>query len=225
MSILFKTELTCPVCATQFATTGVVSTNRIGQDTDFRPHTLGTDPLPYYVHVCPNCCFAAFEGDFDSVQESVQDYVLSGAVRDHPVCSGEEPSDLSGSSKYLLAAQCYEYDNRATQLRLGDLYLRASWCARQEGNPSREQQCQLATLLRFEEALTCGEVNTDQELTISYLIGELYRRLGRYELAVAVLQQASEASAEDGDSRLLHLIRCQRQAAVDHECQNMTIEV
>lgn len=225
MSIMFRIELTCPVCGAGFTSVSVVAANRVGQDTDFRPHTLGADPLPHYVHLCPYCCFAAFEGDFDSAQESVAEHVLSGALRRHPVCSDEDPSTLNGSSKYLLAAQCYQYDSRATGLRLGDLYLRASWCARQEGNPRREQQCQVTALLRFEEALASGEVSADQELSILYLIGELYRRLGRYELAVAILQQASETSTEDNAPRLLQLIRRQRQAAMRHQSENMIIEV
>ena len=225
MSILFSIELTCPVCATQFTTSSVVATNQTGQDTDFRPHSLGADPLPHHVHVCPHCYFAAFEGDFDTAQESVGEYVLSGALRQHPVCVDETPEALSGSGKYLLAVECYEHDERATQLRLGDLYLRASWCARQEGNARREQECQVAAALRFEQGLANGEVEQHQELTMLYLIGELYRRLGRYELAVSMFEQAAAACGEATKTRLVDLIHRQRQAALHHHSENMTIEV
>ena len=225
MSILHDIEVTCPVCDTVFASTSIAAANQIGQDTDFRPRTLGADAVPHYVHVCPYCGFAAFEGDFDSVQDSVRDHVLGGGPQQHPIFAEEDPTALSGSSKYLLAAECYEHDSRATQMRLGDLCLRASWCARQEGKLSREQECRVAAILHFEEALARGEVGPEQEITMLYLTGELYRRLGRYELAVTVLQQAAEAIDEETESRLLDLIRRQREAALRHESGNMVIEV
>ena len=223
MTTLITVRLTCPVCGTTFSSQAIGSTNRIGQDTDFRPHAAGLDPIPHYIHVCPQCCFAAFQGDFEHVEPEVRRHVLAGDIGADEIIGAEPRGALKGSTKYLLAARCYEYDSRATTLRLADLYLRASWCARQEGRRQRERECQTEAVLRFEKALEDGEVEEGQLQVTLYLIGELYRRLGLFELAVDYFDRAADVSPEVSDPRLNSLIARQRAAALAHRSDNMTI--
>jgi len=61
MTTLATIELTCPVCYAHFASHRIASTNSVGQDHGLRP-ARRIDPQPHYVHVCPECLFAAFEG-------------------------------------------------------------------------------------------------------------------------------------------------------------------
>ena len=224
MTTLITIRLTCPVCGTTFSSQAIGSTNQVGQDTDFRPHTAGLDPLPHYVHVCPNCFFAAFQGDFEKVEERVRQFVLSGKLRPEEIVGAEPVGALKGSTKYLLAARCYEHDSRATNLRLADLYLRASWCARQEGRKQRERECQTEAVLRFEKAVDEGEVAEDQLQVTLYLIGELYRRLGLFELAVQFFDEALQAVTGAENLSLVALIRRQRNAALNGRSHNMVIE-
>ena len=223
MTTLITVRLTCPVCGTVFSSQAIGSTNRVGQDTDFRPHAAGLDPIPHYIHVCPQCCFAAFQGDFEHVEPEVRRRVLAGDIKAEEIIGSEPRSALKGSTKYLLAARCYEYDSRATTLRLADLYLRASWCARQEGRRQRERECQTEAVLRFEKALEEGEVEEGQLQVTLYLIGELYRRLGLFELAVDYFDRAAEVEPSLADPRLNSLIARQRAAALAHRSENMTI--
>ena len=131
---------------------------------------------------------------------------------------------LSGSDRYLLAALCYAADPRANDLRIADLYLRTSWCARSENLPEREHEAQCESILLFEKALSAGEVAENQLRTILYLLGELYRRVGRYELAIALFDQALEApEAGEEPERFEFLVLRQRQAASEHDCANMEI--
>ncbi len=224
MTTLLNIQLDCPVCGVRFGSRAVRSVTRVGQDTDFRPRVAGDDPLPHYVHACPQCRFAAFEGDFDEVEPAVREFVLSGGV-DEVEGDDQPPGALAGSTKYLLAALCYEHDSRATLMRMADLYLRASWCARLEGRREREQESQMAAILRFEAALAAGEVPLEQEQTILYLLGELYRRVGRYELAEAMLKKAADFDPEQGDPQITMLAEQQREAAVSGRSENMVIGV
>jgi len=222
MTTFLNIQLTCPVCGTTFSSQAIGSTSQRGQDTDFRPHSLGLDPIPHYVHVCPNCCFAAFQGDFEEVQPSVREAVLSGAIGAEGIIGAEPRGALKGSTRYLLAARCYEYDTRATALRQADLYLRASWCARQEGRKAREREAQTEAVLRFEKALEEGEVEPEQLQVTLYLIGELYRRLGLFGLAVDYFNRAADVEGKK-DPRLLVLVARQREAALERRDENMTI--
>jgi uncharacterized protein len=224
MTTLADIELACPVCETRFRSRRINSHSSYGQDTDFRPRALGLDPQPYYVHVCPTCMFAAFELDYQNLQDSVRDHVLGGDYHPHEDITQADAEGLTGSTKYLLAARCYAYDPRASDLRLADLFLRASWCARQENLPERERETQCQSALLFEKAVDAGEVADDQTVTMMYLIGELYRRIGRFELAEAVLERAAASLGEDQeDERLAGLIARQCAAAREHDFGNMTI--
>jgi uncharacterized protein (DUF2225 family) len=225
MTTLVNIELTCPVCETRFDSHRIASTNSMGQDTDFRPRAAGLDPQPHYVHVCPRCLFAAFEGDYGGVEDSVREFVLSGRHAPEELVPGGQAASISGSVKYLLAARCYSEDTRASDLRLADLYLRASWCARVEGEAAREREAQCQSILLFEEALEAGEVADGQRRTILYLLGELYRRVSRYELALAMFDAAAEAPPPDeDDGRYEALVKRQRAAAEARLCDNMQIE-
>lgn len=230
MTTLVEIELTCPVCDTRFQSHRIASTNSMGQDTDFRPHVAGADPQPHYVHVCPHCKFAAFELDYELMPDTVRDFMHSGDYRPDEVMLHSDVAEISGSTKYLLAVLCYAHDSRASELRLADLYLRASWCARQEGLPDRESEAQCRSALLFEKALAGDEVAEDQLKTIQYLLGELYRRIGRHELALAMFDAAlaAAADAQDADEeareRLDALICRQRRAAAEHDARNMVIE-
>lgn len=234
MTTLANIELTCPVCGTRFVSQRIASTNSVGQDTDFRPITIGLDPQPHYVHVCPRCMFAAFEGDYETAQDPVRNFVLAREHHPEELVAGGGRAALSGSTKYLLAARCYRHDTRASDLRLADLYLRASWCARQESLPEREAESQCEAIMLFEKALDASEVAEDQARTILYLLGELYRRVGRFEFAIAMFDRALESIGEDEEEgeeedeeageRFEDLIRRQREAAQNGHSENMTIE-
>jgi uncharacterized protein (DUF2225 family) len=224
MTVVDKIRLRCPVCKKKFCTLSVLSYSVLDQDTDFCPRGVGLGALPHLVHVCPNCYFAAFEGGFDGVEEGVREAVLSGAVRAEDVVGTEPAEALAGSTRYLLAARCYERDSRCSTLKLADLYLRASWCARQEGRREREREAQQEAVIRFEKAVEDGEVEAQQLQVILYLMGELYRRIGLFRVAVDYFDQAAsvEEPSEDG-SRLGLLIKHQREAAVQRCRENMVM--
>lgn len=225
MTSLVEIDLTCPICDTRFTSRRIASMESIGQDTDFRPRTLGIDPQPHYVHVCPNCMFAAFELDYETLQDPVREFVEGGQHHPEELVIRGDPLTLTGSVKYLLAARCYSRDTRAGDLRLADLYLRASWCARQEGLTEREQETQCEAALLFEKSLEDDEIAEDQLSTILYLLGELYRRIGRHELATTMFDKALEHCGDDeADERLSFLIERQRHAAEAGNCDNMEIE-
>ena len=220
MTTLLSIQLTCPVCGEQFDSRSAASIVAIGQDTDFRRHYAGQDPLMYQVHACPSCRFCAFEGDFGEVSDRTRDFVRSGRLL-RAVPSAAVERELSGSTKFLLAAACYEFDSRATMMRLADLYLRGSWCARSEHRRQRESQCQIEAILRFEKTLEDGEVEEGQRDTVLYLLGELYRRVGRFELAVAMFDRALAEVGVDTEEDVISLLRRQREAAQMHESENM----
>ena len=201
-----------------------MSCSSAGQDTDFRPHFLGLDALPLMVHACPRCCFAGYESDFEKVEPAVKRFVLTEELRADEIIGGEEREHLRGSSKYMLAARCRAADPAAREIEVADLYLRAAWCARSENLRDREQQCQSEAVLRFEQALDTGSVEANERPTILYLVGELYRRLGMFDVACDYFDEALHSAEEAGDPHLVALIQQQEQAARAGQSENMVIK-
>ncbi|MCX7598161.1 MAG: DUF2225 domain-containing protein [Armatimonadetes bacterium] len=221
MTTIMPETLTCPVCGTVFEAWCVGSCSTCGKDTDFRPHYLGMDPLSVFVQACPRCHFAGYPGDFESVPAEVKRFVLSGGLRAEEVVGQEPPDELRGSTKYILAARCLAADPDTEDLEVADLYLRASWCARMERFPERERECQAEAVARFEQALETGRVESEQRAVILYLVGELYRRLGMFDVARQFFDEALHASPDEHEPGLMALIQRQDEAARARRSENM----
>jgi hypothetical protein len=173
MTTLSETQIQCPICSRFFKTEVVMSTNQMGQQTDFKPVVGGVFPYPFYIHTCPSCGFSGYQEDFEKrYQAPFREKVraeLSGRV------AGK---NVNGSDKYLLAAWCAENLKRK-KMEIADLYLRAAWCAEDEGDANKERQAREKAAALFEKALASGDVSSEQRAAITYLVGELKRRIGK----------------------------------------------
>jgi uncharacterized protein (DUF2225 family) len=179
----------CPVCEAHFAVNAVTSCGSHGADSDFRPHYWGSDPLENLVHSCSECGFSGYSEDFlEGVPESVIRKIrkfLTPRLRDL-----EKPD--SGFYKYEFLALIYEWEDRPS-LQVGDSFLKASWVARKCGNRDKERLYQREAVRRFEEALEIGECEESEErAVVSYLVGELHRRLNRKRRAETWYHRARE---------------------------------
>lgn len=181
-------SLRCPVCGRRFQSADVQSVEKVGRDSDFRPHFVGLDPLPLLVHTCPGCLFTARAGDFEGHMEISRDWVAERPARLEWTGEGQ----LRGSDKFRLAAQCYERRRKAQESVIGELFLQASWCARKEGRREVEQECQEAAIDHYNRALERHEIPEEEVPVVLYLVGELYRRLSKFELANGYLLLAKD---------------------------------
>lgn len=173
MTVLKVSELVCPVCTEEFKSQSVVSTNSFGgKRTDFHERAAGTQPLPYLVHVCPGCGYAGGERDF---KDDVLDSHARSMLRER---FDAMPKSQSGSEKYeraALVAVALDQEPR----HVGDLWLRAAWCAVDEGDHEAERFYRRKAAWAIEEALTpFGGVAQEERAILTYLVGELYRRIG-----------------------------------------------
>ena len=172
MTTIREVKFTCPVDGETFEDSVVTSTNQMGAHTDFKPVVGGLFPFPFYVHACPKCGFAGFEEDFaGKYDEDFKKWVLSelpGELQD---------AELYGGLKYLLAARCAERLGRQQRV-VADLYLHGAWCAQEEESLELEKRCRKEAAARFEGALQSDELDAEERASVTYLVGELHRRLG-----------------------------------------------
>lgn len=181
MTTLQEIELQCPVCETRFNSRSVVSTNSFGgKHTDFHERAAGTQPLPYLIHTCNRCGYSGDERDF--TEEADVSPVLKERVWSKlapRVSSGA----LTGSEKYEAAAMVAEWQGMEAR-HIADLLIRAAWCCVNEGDTEAERYYRRKAALRFEEALNEFDgIARSERAVITYLIGELWRRVGDQKLA------------------------------------------
>ena len=176
MTTLQQIELRCPVCETRFRSQSVVSTNSFGgKRTDFHERAAGTQPLPYLVHMCSRCGYSGAERDFTEeadVTPMLKEHVWNELT---PVIS---PAAVSGSEKYEAAAKVAEWQSMEPR-HVADLLLRAAWCCVDEGDIEAERFFRRKAAWAFEQALSSYDgVPRDERAVLTYLVGELWRRVG-----------------------------------------------
>ncbi len=189
MTTLQRETRACPVCEARFPVLAVSSCGSYSADSDFRPRFWGSDPLENLVHACPQCGFAGYPDDFlDGVTEPVIRKIrkfLTPRTRDLV-----KPN--AAFFKFEFVALIYEWEDRAS-MEVGDSFLKASWVARASGNREKERLYQREAVRRFEEAIEIGECgHQDERAVISYLVGDLHRRLNRRRRAETWYQRARE---------------------------------
>lgn len=176
MTTLNERDLTCPLCGSTF-TTNLVGSFSIGEkESDFCPRYLGMSPLPFFVHDCPGCGYVGYEVDFEPIDAGRIVEKLTKALKG--MAQGER---LTGLDKYRRMA-ILGVERGSKNVEIADAYLKASWCARVEGLDGG-RECQEKAIRYFELALAANEPSRDEKPVVTYLVGELCRRVGRVEPA------------------------------------------
>lgn len=180
MTTLRQIDLSCPACGNSFQSQAVVSTNAFGgKRTDFHERAAGTQPLAYLVHMCRECGYSGTERDFTGVTD------VSPLVREHVLneLAPRVPVAETGSAKYEAAAKVAEWQGIEPR-QVADLLLRAAWCCVEENDVEAERYFRRLAAWSFEDALRSYDgVGREERAVLTYLVGELWRRVGEGEQA------------------------------------------
>jgi uncharacterized protein len=176
MTTLQQVELQCPICETRFRSQSVVSTNSFGgKRTDFHERAAGTQPLPYLIHTCNRCGFSGADRDFSDDAE------ISPILKErvwNELAPAIATGTLTGSEKYEAAAKVAEWQALEPR-QIADLLLRASWCCVDEGDTEAERFFRRKAAWKFEESLESYDaIGREERAVLTYLVGELWRRVG-----------------------------------------------
>ena len=175
MTTKYKTEnYRCPCCGNEFESRIVTMITHEGQDSDFMPHYVGDNPLPYYLVKCNQCNFVAYPEDYSSSNSSTEispnqikkifSLPLIKKIPEEALC-------------FFIAGKIYE-ELKRNPYYIGNLYLRGAWCCRIIDNRKGEIEFQQLAIRFFKLAVEKSTItNPDTVSIVNYLIGELYRRL------------------------------------------------
>ncbi len=196
MTTLQQIELRCPICDTRFTSQQVTSTNSFGgKRTDFHERAAGTQPLPYLIHMCGRCGYSGAERDFTDEAD------VSPGLREH-VWNELAPQlstvAISGSEKYDAASKVAEWQGMDVR-QVADLLLRAAWCCVDEQDTEAERFFRRKAAWKFEEALASFDgVAHDERAVLTYLVGELWRRVGHAKEATLWFDRVRDEVTDHG---------------------------
>ncbi len=178
MTTFYTEETNCPVCDSKVKVRHLQSTNTFGRDTDFRTHTVGADPLHLVISICQTCGYSDYGHYFDNPRQLSNE--LKQRVRE--TLSSPQEDQRNAKQAYANAALIATWRG-APANEIADLHLRAAWCCADQGDGDGEITHRKAAIEQFEQALENGEIEDQDRPVITYLIGELYRRVGDVDSA------------------------------------------
>ena len=185
---MMKRKFNCPVCSCDFESSYVRSSKtRLKRlDTDLKPIYEPVDPLYYDATVCPECGYAALGATFSSLLDKQADEIKKRITPNY------KPKEYSLIHTASDAIERYQLALLNSVIKKGKdsekafICLKTAWIYRDENNTEKETLFLQSAVSGFvsayenEEFPICGMDNP----TLTYLIGELYRRLGNYEKAI-----------------------------------------
>lgn len=191
-SILYAKKLKCPVCADAFTSmrprSSMLKVDK--RDSDFCVHYKNDiNPLFYDVYVCPHCGYAALSDQFDKISAEGKKLHMDNLAKNWV------PRDYSGERTLDQALECYKLALLCAQVRhakpseLAAICMRIAWLYRFAKDEEEEKRFLKAALDQYIAAYEHQMDNSEHEINMIYLIGELYRRLGDYSQAVQWLSR------------------------------------
>lgn len=201
--LLFEKSYTCPVCEHEFKSK-MVRTGKaklLGADTDLRPKYQGVDSLKYDAVMCPHCGYAALNRYFNFVMASQAKMIkeqISKTFKDTTPDAKIYDYDTALSRHKLALLNTVVKKGKASEksytcLKIAWLY-RGKREKMREENGDRHKMEELfreemqflttayegfSTAYSKEEFPMCGM----DENTLSYLLADLARRIGKREEA------------------------------------------
>jgi uncharacterized protein (DUF2225 family) len=195
MSATREIELACWVCGEVFVREEPRGYAVAGRGSDLCPQPAGVNPLPLLLHTCPTCGFTADGRGFhpDQEDEQVREWVLAGGLS--RVAAQMPETDYV---RYEIAALCHARRRDPSLLQLAEYYLAASWLAQIEGAEDVLADYQAEAARHLERALLIGELEENERAVMTYLVGELRRRLGEFDVALQLFDEAAVQFAQYG---------------------------
>jgi uncharacterized protein len=210
MTTTMPMKLTCACCTTAFETRVLASANYVGTYTDFRRLTRGFEPSQFTVHSCPGCGFSGPEGWFEEkLPEAVRRLVR------------ENLSPLSKDARTSIWRK-FEHAARIASWKadpldaIADLHLTAAYVCAANGRTEEERVHRVQAIVFFRRSIDTGVIAAEHIPNVTYLVGELYRRIGLADDANIWLERAEALAQEDRDlAWLARLARQQRTSPRD----------
>jgi uncharacterized protein (DUF2225 family) len=189
---LWNKQIKCPLCGHEFETTRLrTSSIKIKEkETDFGMVYQEDCAYFYAVTACPHCTFAARNEEFESLMpeyepklmELCRKLSLSSHEREDIYALGPATAEQA-VKRHEQAVAFWKHRAHPDLGELAGLWMHLAWIHRLAGDKQRERLAMEEAAKAYAEYYEKGHRLPEKlgEPGILYLIGELYRRLGRFK--------------------------------------------
>lgn len=209
---VYEKQFECPVCEITFrSTVARFGKSRIvSQDTDLKQNYSPFDPIAYDVVVCEACGYAESVNSFEKpLPERIKEQLLSIVTPDFKGRSYPAPlTPEMALERFYIMIVCNEVKNGKFGIRAYS-YLKMAWICR-NAEDIRELEYLRQALDNFKIALQkeAPPIAGMDESAVSYIIGELERRLGNDDEALRWF--STIVSSRSAESRIKDRARDQK---------------
>lgn len=208
---IYSIDKTCPICEKTFKVTRMRGRQiLLKQDSDFCSWFKDVNPYYYSIWVCPHCNYASTEDHFEKIYPPTNEK-LKKALQEY-----QEPHiDLCGERDAAQALASYEQAIfcceaiGAPASRLAELYLKMSWICRQNERADDEKTFLEKASAKYDEALSRERlpIGNLSGLAVTYLIGDMSRRLGNLEKASLYFSKIISDPMAKMEPKILNITR------------------
>lgn len=209
VDVLYTAEKRCTMCDKMFTVTRV--RNRLAmlkQDSDFCTHYKDINPYYYSVWVCPHCGYAAQDTYFEETPAAFGVIKQFLADRTVNINFGGQRTRQDAITTYKLGIFFADMAGSLPS-RLAGLYLKLAWLHREAGQTAEETAMLDKAREYYEQAFLKEKtpIGSMTQLTLEYLIGELFRRTNRLPEALNYLAKVVGNPRAKQEKRILDMAR------------------
>lgn len=214
MDQYYSREITCDNCNHAYNTIKIKSRfiRPLTHDTDFCStyHSEETNPLLYYVSVCPQCGYAVTD-EFSNKLTAESHSAIRTKIQKHWQYKdyGIIRSVNTAINAYKLAIYSGIIKKEAAVVMAG-LYLRLAWIYRTvEKNATQEKRFLKLAVDQFELSYSTGDFEDKamSEIKLLYLIGDIHSRLGNERQAIRYFQLVIQHKKKEKEKLLVDKAR------------------
>jgi hypothetical protein len=189
MTTLQTITFNCPICARPVVSQVIETTyQRNGQRTDFQDHVLGPQPYAHLAHTCMACGFTGAREEYENQEHEIRnvDRVMFRQFL-WKLTTGLDLTALSGAERWELAAKIAEHEQYNKRV-IATRWLYAAWCCVNDDDIEAERFYRIRAAQNLADFLDQPLISEDDvkgttKATLAYLVGELWRRIGKTNLA------------------------------------------
>lgn len=210
---LYDKKFECKMCSKPFTSKKVRSrfVKVDKYDSDFYPiySSIESNPLLYYVNVCPSCGF--------SFSDDSSPYFPHGTkeVLNERVCKKWVPHNFSHARTINDAIKTYKLSLYCSMLKkekhisIAGLCIRLAWLYRSLNNSEQEQRFMKLAIQEYFESYSTADFQGTQvsEIKILYLIGELSRRTFNIEDATKYFSKVIEKQSQTVEKKIVEMAK------------------
>lgn len=198
---IYDSHIQCPVCDTNIEYTKIRSKTirLVKQDSDFCPYYEGENPLFYEAVICPECGYGAHITSFSNINKYDKVRVKEEITKKWTKRSFTGHRDIEKAMEAFKLVLLNLNQMEAQKSELAKICMRIAWLYRYKNEEKYENKFMEYALKNYMDAYSQEDLTVEGKLdqyTCLYIIGELCKRLKRYEESVQWLSRLIMSNAD-----------------------------